>query len=101
MMIMTGAAKPRAKTKAEATVGTWGKSLAVRIPLDVVRSAGLSEGEKVEIEVRNGDIVIHRADARAKARARALAAFEEILVDSKGRSLGGASIRELIDEGRR
>jgi|EndMetStandDraft_4_1072995.scaffolds.fasta_scaffold2361069_1 antitoxin component of MazEF toxin-antitoxin module len=100
-MIMIGAAKPRAKIKAEATVGTWGKSLAVRIPLDVVRSAGLSEGEKVEIEVRNGDIVIHRADARAEARVRALAAFEEIIADSKGRTLGGVPIRELIDEGRR
>ncbi|TCS12848.1 AbrB/MazE/SpoVT family DNA-binding domain-containing protein [Caulobacter sp. BK020] len=99
-MIMIGAAKPQAKTKAEATVGTWGKSLAVRIPLDVVRSAGLSDGEKVEIEVRNGDIVIHRADVRAEARARALAAFDEIIADSEGRTLGGISIRELIDEGR-
>jgi antitoxin component of MazEF toxin-antitoxin module len=100
-MIMISAAKPGAKAKIEATVGTWGKSLAVRIPLDVVRSAGLSDGEKVEIEVKNGDIVIHRADARAETRARALAAFDEIIADSKGRTLGGVSIRELIDEGRR
>src|SRR3954468_11071431 len=98
---MTSAVKPRAKAQIEATVGTWGKSLAVRIPLDIVRSAGLSDGEKVEIEVKNGDIVIHRADARAEARARARAAFDEIIADSKGRTLGGISIRELIDEGRR
>jgi antitoxin component of MazEF toxin-antitoxin module len=99
MTIATPSARRRAKT--EATIGTWGKSLAVRMPLDVVRSAGLLDGEKVEIEVRDGDIIIRRSDARAEARARALAALNEITADSKGRTLGGISIRELIDEGRR
>ena len=89
------------KAKAEVTVGTWGKSLALRMPLDVVRSVGLLDGEKVEIEVRDGDIIIRRADARVEARARARKALEEIIADSKGRTLGGVSIRELIDEGRR
>ena len=89
------------RTKTEATVGTWGRSLALRMPLDVVRSSGLLEGERVEIEVRGGDIIIRRADARLEAKARARRALEEIIADSKGRTLGGASIRALIDEGRR
>jgi antitoxin component of MazEF toxin-antitoxin module len=98
-MMMTAINKLQSRT--EATVGTWGKSLAVRMPLDIVRSTGLLDGEKVEIEVRDGDIVIHRADARAEARERALKALEGIIADRKGRTLGGISIRDLIDEGRR
>jgi antitoxin MazE len=44
-----------------ATVGKWGKNLAVRLPGEVVRSAGLKGGERVLIESRNGEIVIRRA----------------------------------------
>ncbi|HWU12497.1 MAG TPA: AbrB/MazE/SpoVT family DNA-binding domain-containing protein [Caulobacter sp.] len=83
------------------TVGRWGKSLALRMPLDVVQASGLADGEQVEVELKDGDIVIRRSDAWAEARTRALAALEEIRADSKGRTLGGVSIRELIDEGRR
>ncbi len=83
------------------TVGRWGKSLALRMPLDVVQASGLADGEQVEIELRDGEIVIRRPEARAEARARARAALEGIIADSKGRTLGGISIRELIDEGRR
>jgi len=82
------------------TVGTWGKSLALRVPREIAQTAGLSDGEQVEIEVRDGDIVIRRTDARARARADALAALDEMIAESKGRSLAGLSIRELIDEGR-
>lgn len=83
------------------TVGTWGKSLAVRVPQDMARQAGLVDGELVEIEVKDGDILIRRSDARAEARADALAALEEIIANRKGRSLAGLSIRDLIDEGRK
>jgi len=44
-----------------AIVGRWGKSLAVRIPGEVANAAGLGGGERVEIEAREGDIVIRRA----------------------------------------
>jgi antitoxin component of MazEF toxin-antitoxin module len=43
------------------TVGRWGNNLAVRLPGEVVQGVGLSEGERVEIEVRENEIVIRRA----------------------------------------
>ena len=43
------------------TVGRWGKSLAVRLPGEIVKETGLTDGERVEIEARDGDIVIRRA----------------------------------------
>lgn len=82
-------------------VGKWGKSLAVRVPIDVAAAAGLTDGEAVDIEAVDGTIVIRRDQAKAEARRKAEAAMAEILADGVGRSLGGLSIRELIDEGRR
>lgn len=49
---------------AQATVGKWGKNLAVRVPGEIARAARLSDGERVEIEARDGDIVIRRAVPR-------------------------------------
>ena len=45
----------------EVIVGKWGKNLAVRIPGEVAKAARLSDGERVEIEALDGDIVIRRA----------------------------------------
>ncbi len=52
----------------EVTVGRWGKNLAIRFPGAIVRfpgaivkAAGLSDGERVEIETHDGEIVIRRA----------------------------------------
>ena len=42
------------------TVGRWGKNLAVRFPGDVAKAARLTEGERVEIEARDGEIVLRR-----------------------------------------
>lgn len=81
------------------TVGKWGKNLAVRLPHDIAQATGLRTGEVVEIEARGGDIIIRRADADAIADAQA--AVEEIIAESKKYTLGGITIRELIDEGRR
>jgi len=47
-----------------ATVGRWGKSLAVRIPGEIADAAGLIEGERVQIETQDAAIVIRRAPAR-------------------------------------
>lgn len=82
-------------------VGKWGKNLAIRVPGDVARAAGLTDGEQVEIEAQDGDLVIRRPAARARAIAAAEAAAREIVEESKRYSLGGVSIRELRDEGRR
>jgi antitoxin MazE len=84
---------------AQAILGRWGRNLAVRLPLEVVKAAGLRTGERVEVEARGSDIVIRKVDADAIADAQAAA--EEILRERKHHSLGGISIRELIDEGRR
>ena len=83
----------------KAIVGKWGKSLAVRIPGDVARSAELSEGEAVEIEMRDGDIVIRRSTALARAAAEAAA--DEIMSEAVHYGLDDAEIRELLEEGRR
>ena len=48
----------------QATVGRWGKSLAVRIPGEIADAAGLIEGERVQIETQDAEIVIRRAPAR-------------------------------------
>jgi antitoxin component of MazEF toxin-antitoxin module len=82
-------------------VGKWGKSLAVRVPLDVAAAAGLTDGEAVEIEAVDGNILIRRDASKAEARRKAEAAMADILEMAKSMSLGGISIRELIDEGRR
>lgn len=82
------------------TVGKWGKSLAIRVPLDVARAVGLSEGDSVEIEAVAGDIRVKRHSISPERQRDALAAVAEIRAAAKGYSLGGISIRELIDEGR-
>ncbi len=46
---------------ATVTVGKWGKNLAVRLPGEVANSAGIKDGERVQIETRDGEIVIRRA----------------------------------------
>ncbi|HZC16359.1 MAG TPA: AbrB/MazE/SpoVT family DNA-binding domain-containing protein [Caulobacteraceae bacterium] len=84
-----------------ATVGKWGKNLAIRVPVEVARATGLSDGEHVEVEDREGDILIRRVSSRALAQADARAAAEEIAADAKSHSLGGLGIRDLLDEGRR
>jgi antitoxin MazE len=80
---------------AEVRVGRWGRNLAVRVPAEIAKTAELSEGERVEIEMRDGDIVIRRPAARARADA------DEIVSESRKHPLGALTIRELLDEGRR
>jgi len=84
---------------ARATVGKWGRNLAIRVPHDIAKAAGLSDGERVEIEAHDGDILIRRPAAHALADAEAAA--EEIIAESEHHSLGDITIRELIEDGRR
>jgi antitoxin component of MazEF toxin-antitoxin module len=44
----------------QVTVGKWGKNLAVRFPGEIVTAAGLSDGDRVEIETQDGNILIRR-----------------------------------------
>jgi antitoxin MazE len=54
----------RKRIMAQAIVGRWGKSLAVRLPGDVADAAGIAQGERVEIAAHDREIVIRRAAPR-------------------------------------
>lgn len=82
-------------------VGKWGKNLAIRVPFDIANAAGLTDGEQVEIEQQDGDLIIRRPAVRARARAESEAAAAEIMAESTHYSLDGVGVRELLDEGRR
>jgi antitoxin MazE len=45
----------------QVTIGKWGKSLALRIPGEIAKAAGLRDGERVEIAADDGNIAIRRA----------------------------------------
>ena len=49
-------------------VAKWGNSLAVRLPTECIRAAGLKEGDSVEAEVgRTGEITLTPTQAFNKA----------------------------------
>ena len=48
----------------QVTIGRWGKQLAIRLPGEIVKAAGLSNGERLDIETHDGEIVIRRAVPR-------------------------------------
>ena len=44
-----------------ATVSKWGNSLGIRIPSDLVKAAGINEGDKIEMtEKADGSIVLQK-----------------------------------------
>jgi len=45
-------------------IGRWGRSLAIRIPGEVATAAGLRDGERVDVEAHDGEIVVRRAAPR-------------------------------------
>jgi antitoxin component of MazEF toxin-antitoxin module len=83
----------------QAVIGKWGKNLAVRLPVEVVKAAGLHTGERVDIETRGPDIIIRRSDADALADAQAAA--EEIWRERELHPLDEAEILDMLKEGRR
>ena len=46
-----------------ATIGRWGKNLAIRFPADVTKAAGLKDGERVEIAASKDEVVIRKLPA--------------------------------------
>ena len=48
---------------AQAIVGRWGRTLAVRLPADAARKLALGEGGRVEIDVEGDAIVIRKSSA--------------------------------------
>ena len=47
------------------TLGRWGKSLALRLPSEFAGNLALSEGASVEVEQRDDEIVIRKAQGVA------------------------------------
>jgi antitoxin MazE len=43
-----------------ATIGRWGKSLAVRLPSEIASRLSLTEGATVDVEQRDDEIVIRK-----------------------------------------
>lgn len=82
-------------------VGKWGKNLAIRVPHNVARRSGLVDGDPVEIEAVDGDLVIRRTGPGAHTRRDAEAAADEITRNAVGYTLGHLAIRALRDEGLR
>jgi antitoxin MazE len=48
----------------QVTIGKWGNNLAVRLPSEIAQAAELHNGERVEIETRDGHVVIRRLEPR-------------------------------------
>jgi antitoxin component of MazEF toxin-antitoxin module len=85
---------------ARAIVRRWGKNLAIRVPHDVVARTGLVDGERVDVEAQDGDIVVRRAVARTSTGA-AITAAEEIINERRRYRLDRRAVLRLIAEGRR
>jgi antitoxin component of MazEF toxin-antitoxin module len=49
---------------AQVTIGRWGNDLAVGLPGEVVDAARLKDGDRVEIEARQDEVVIRPAVPR-------------------------------------
>jgi antitoxin component of MazEF toxin-antitoxin module len=83
----------------QATVGRWGRNLAIRVPSDIARRTKLTDGERVEVEAHDGDILIRRPSV--KARRSAVAAADEIIEERRHFRLSRTTMRRLLAEGRR
>jgi antitoxin component of MazEF toxin-antitoxin module len=81
------------------TIGKWGKNAALRMPAEIMRATGLKIGEEVEVNVEGRQVVISRRSPEAQAEIDAAA--KRIIARRRGHSLGGITIRELIDAGRK
>lgn len=52
-------------------IAKWGNSLAIRLPKDVAKELGISEGDDLHMEVgADGSILVSRAEDRATIIAR-------------------------------
>lgn len=61
-------------------IAKWGNSLALRIPAEYLRSAGIKEGDRVEASLTvDGGLTIRPAKWNRKAFARELAAARDAM----------------------
>jgi antitoxin MazE len=83
---------------AKVTVGRWGNNLAVRLPGEIVDAIKLRDGEQVEIEAHDGEVMIRRVRQRVSDLFRGRSP-DEWRSDYAGAYDWGADIgREIIPE---
>jgi antitoxin MazE len=82
-----------------ATLGRWGKSLAVRFPAEVAKATGFREGQKIEIIGRRGEIIIRKAPSSALETMFAGKSAEEWRELYAGTAVWGPDVgREIVEE---
>jgi antitoxin MazE len=62
--------------KAQLNIKKWGNSLGVRLPVMVVRAAGLQDDQRVSLSVENGKVVITPLTDEPLSLAERLARFD-------------------------
>ena len=82
-------------------ISRWGNSLGVRIPKEVANRVGLSDGAQVEIEARQGEVVISPIKPRLRYTLEELVTGvtpEEAHASSAEVDWGPDVGREIIEE---
>ncbi|MHC5250112.1 AbrB/MazE/SpoVT family DNA-binding domain-containing protein [Enterococcus sp. LJL90] len=72
------------------TVNNWGNSLAIRIPKDISQKFNVENGDKLNIEIKDNQLIITHTVEEEKTLT-----FEELFADYNGESFK----TELIDFG--
>jgi antitoxin MazE len=82
----------------KAKLARWGNSLALRLPAEVVRDFGLSEGQLVELNPNKLTIEIVPAEKRPRtAQGIPIYTLEELVAEA--RRLGPENESEMVDWG--
>lgn len=82
-------------------ISRWGNSLGIRIPKEVANRVGLSDGTQVEIEARQGEVVISPLKPRLRYTLEELVAGvtpDEAHASSAEIDWGPDVGREIIEE---
>jgi len=74
--------------RATLTIQKWGKSLAVRIPAAVARSARFKVGQPVEVSARRSNLLVRSLGAAGLTLAQKLAAFDPALHGGEAMATG-------------
>ena len=76
-------------------VKAWGNSSAIRIPAEILRDAGIRRDDVLDIEIRNGDIVLTKT-RRHKLLEERIAAYGGKLGVLKDYNWDGPEGREMF-----
>ena len=82
-------------------ISSWGNSLGIRIPKEIANHVGLADGVQVEIEARQGEVVISPVKRRLRYSLEELVAGvtpEEAHASSAEIDWGPDIGREIVEE---